>query len=451
MSIHLLSGNDRTLIDLLSSGLDDLKELDNQLYSILGLEHSRQMNELMMVASCSIVPAAVLICQAMSAGNVTAEGYPGKRYHAGCGNVDSMERMAVERAKQAFHAQYANVQPHSASSANQIVLFSLLNPGDTILGLNMPSGGHLSHGARISYSGTCFNAVSYGLTEDFLIDYDQVERLAVEHRPKLIICGTTAYPRQIDFKRFRDIADQVGAYLLADISHTAGLVIAGLHPSPIDYAHITTTCTHKQLFGPRGGLILSGKDAGMFLDDKNKTLAEHLQKAVFPFFQGAPIPNMIAAKAAALQMTQTGTYLATMQRIVDNARTLSAELKSMGFDVITQGTDTHIVLLDMTRMGITGTVAERGLEQCGVIVNKNNVPNRGVRSNAAMGIRLGTNSLSQRGFGPAEMRECAAIISEVTRGITGGTVDTLAVKETVRKEVKAQVQDLCNRFPFYPL
>lgn len=449
MKFNYWSTNDHTLIDLLANGLDDLKEFDNQLYSLFCVEHKRQMNELMMVASCSIVPPAVLICQSMSAGNVTAEGYPGRRYHAGCENIDAIENAAIERAKQVFHAQYVNVQPHSASSANHIVLFSLLNPGDTILGMDLPSGGHLSHGAKISYSGTCFNAVSYSLTEDFLIDYDQVESLAIKHRPKLIICGTTAYPRQVDFKRFREIADKVGAYLLADISHIAGLVIAGLHPSPIDYAHVTTTCTHKQIFGPRGGLILSGKDAGMLLHDKKKSLAEHLQRAVFPFFQGAPIPNMIAAKAVALQLTQTENYKTTMYRILDNSRVLGAALMSLGFDIITGGTDTHIVLIDLTRNGISGNLAERALEQCGIIVNKNNVPNRNSKSTISMGIRLGTNSLAQRGFGQIEMMCCAEIISKVIGNMTGDTWDTVAVNDSIRKNVREQVGELCNRFPIF--
>lgn len=435
------------LKELLSNGLEEVSTVDSNLFHILNEEYNRQKSELMMVASCSLVSPAVLACQAMIPTNVTAEGYPGKRYHAGCGQIDKIEQLAIDRAKVLFNAEYANVQPHSATTANQIVMYSLLQPNDTILGLNLNSGGHLSHGAKVSYSGTYFNAVKYGLKENYEIDYEQVEQLALEHKPKLIICGTTAYPREIDFKRFRIIADKVGAYLLADISHIAGLVISGLHPSPIDYAHITTTCTHKQLFGPRGGLILLGKDSKKIISDSGLALDDHFQKAVFPFFQGAPILNMITAKAMALKLAATPEYKQTMKKIVENAKSLSEYLQKLGFSVISNGTDNHIVLVDLDSKNVTGDIVEKALEQCGIIVNKNGVPRSQRSSNAPSGIRIGTNSLAQRGMGKEEMKICAELIDHVVTHIELDTLGNFTINSTVKDNVQRRVQDLCKEFP----
>ncbi len=284
------------LSDFAQQGVALLRDEDPVLYELVEREYERQQNSLAMVASCSPTHPSVLACEGTFTSNVTAEGYPGARFHAGCEFVDQFEQLAIDRAKAALKAQYANVQPHTASTANQVVMASLLKPGDTLLGMDLDSGGHLSHGAKVNISGRFFNAVAYGLDKDGFLDYDQAQRLALEHRPKLIICGTTAYPRTIDWNRFRQIADQVDAYLLADITHILGLVITGHHPSPIDVAHVTTTCTHKQLYGPRGGLILMGKDFETLGPDGKTTLAQLMQRGVFPFLQGAPIVNNIVAK-----------------------------------------------------------------------------------------------------------------------------------------------------------
>ena len=342
--------------ELFEKGIEEIQKENSKMLDILTSEYSRQKSVLMMVASCSYAHPSVLACMGMPIVNITAEGYPAARYHAGCCQVDKIETMAIENAKLAFGAEYVNVQPHSATTANEIIAYSLVKPGGTILGMSLNSGGHLSHGAKVSFSGTDFNVIRYGLDKDFLIDYDQVEELALQYRPKMIICGTTAYSRKIDFKRFREIADKVNAYLLADISHIAGLVIAGLHESPIDYAHITTTCTHKQLFGPRGGLILSGKDAKRKLKDENITLEDKLQRAVFPFFQGAPMMNLIGAKAICLEMSMREEFSETMKLIVNNARVLADSLKERGFSVVSNMTENHIVLLDLSDKGSIWTV-----------------------------------------------------------------------------------------------
>ncbi len=290
----------RTLAEFALQGLELLYEEDQTLYGLLEREYHRQASTLTMIAASSVADPSVLACEGMVVTKVTTEGYPGARFHAGCEFVDQIEQLAIQRAKTAFGARYANVQPHSGSSANEIVMFSLLQPGDTVLGLDLDCGGHLTHGAKASVSGQYFKAVGYGLDPEGFIDYDQVHRLAVEHKPKLIITGASSYPRIIDFKRFREIADQIGAFVLADISHIAGLVVAGEHPSPIDHAHFTTTSTYKQLYGPRGGLILIGKDHDRISPDGERTFAEMIQRAVFPFFQGTPHLSTIAAKARAL-------------------------------------------------------------------------------------------------------------------------------------------------------
>lgn len=433
-------------------GIKRLEEQDFEMYSALRDEYERQNNELMMVASCSVVSPEVLACLGSHIVNVTAEGYPGKRYHAGCREVDRVESLAIERAKSVFHAKYANVQPHSATTANEIVLFSLLNSGDTILGMEMQSGGHLSHGANVSFSGKCFHAEKYGLDNNFLIDYDEVEKKAQQCLPKLIICGTTAYPRKINFKRFREIADSVDAYLVADVSHIAGLILAGKHESPIDWAHVTTTCTHKQLMGPRGGLILSGEDYNTKLKNgEEKTIADHFQTAVFPFFQGAPVMNMIAAKSAALKICQTVFFKSLMIQIVANAKSLSTSFQDLGYHVTSGGTDNHLILIDLTEKNITGSVAEKALEECGIIVNKNSIPNKKLKIKEPMGIRLGTNSLTQRGCTESDMVKCAQLIDKILSSVVM-LEENYMLPEGIKYEVRKEVYKICqnHRLPDYP-
>lgn len=439
------------LSDLLVRGVKHIEEINPDFMQILEREYIRQKSVLMMVASSSYVSPGVLACMGMPTVNITAEGYPHARYHAGCVEVDKIEEVAIANAKRVFNAAYANVQPHSATTANEIVTYSLVKPGGLIMGMNLSSGGHLSHGASVSYSGSDFQVVRYGLDENYLIDYDKVEELALQHQPKMIICGTTAYCRKIDFKRFREIADKVGAYLLADISHISGLVIAGLHESPIDYAHVTTTCTHKQLFGPRGGLILSGKDAKSKIIGEDITLEDKLQRAVFPFFQGAPMINLIAAKAIALELAGSLEYTQTMQRVVDNAKMLAKCLHNVGFDIISSGTENHIVLVDLSNKCIGGDVAEKALEECGIIVNKNGVPNNKINGNNTSkrpaGIRIGTNSISQRKMTAEAVRKCASMIADVLNNTYGDSLDTCKVDDAVKHDVLRKVDELCKEYP----
>lgn len=433
--------------DLLTTGVDRLGDEDPELLDLLDREVRRQGSTLSMVASSSAVDPSVLACQASPAVNVTAEGYPGRRYHAGCAVVDEIESLAIERAKLAFGARYANVQPHTATTANHTVLTALLSPGDTLLGMELTQGGHLTHGSPAAFSGQYFTAVGYGLDEHGLIDYDQVERLAALHRPKVIICGATAYSRRVDFARFRAIADSVGAYLMADISHTAGLVAAGLHPSPIDHAHVTTTCTHKQLFGPRGGLILCGRDADTPAPRGNGTLAEYLQRAVFPFSQGAPVLNAIAAKARTLARVRTADFRALAERIVADASALADLLADSGYRVVSGGTENHIVLLDLTATGFSGLVAERALDACNITVNKNRVPADRRSAFVTSGLRLGTNSLARRGMAARDMAVCAELLDEVLREVRPVDDRGFELAAGVRERVAGEVARVCERFP----
>lgn len=434
-------------------GIKSLYEEDLPLYNLLEQEYRRQMSVLTMVAASSIAAPSTLVCEGMVTSNVTTEGYPKARFHAGCEVIDEIEQMAIERAKEVFHARYVNVQPHSGTSANEIVLFSLLKPGDTIMGLELNSGGHLTHGARASISGRYFNSIGYGLDKDGFIDYDQVYSLASRYRPRLIICGASAYPRAIDFKRFREIADVVGAFLLADISHIAGLVGAGEHPSPIDYAHFTTTSTYKQLYGPRGGLILMGKDATNTAPGGKKTLAELIQKAVFPLFQGTPHINTIAAKARALARVMSPEFKRLAHRIVTNAKCLAQALTEQGYRVLTGGTDNHVVLIDVLAKGLTGVVAERALEECLIIVNKNRIPGDKKSAQITSGLRLGTNSLAFREMGENEMSHCADLINRVLSTIIVSGETEYSLARQTKEAVQADVRELCLRFPIpgYPL
>lgn len=445
--------NEPLLATMTRRGVEHLYKDDPFLYELLEREYYRQANVLTMVAASSIVDPSVLVCEGMVPVNVTAEGYPGARFHAGCAIIDDIERLAIDRAKAAFHAQYANVQPHSASTANQIVMCSLLKPGDTLLGMELDSGGHLTHGAKPSISGQYFKAIGYGLNEAGDIDYEQVWRLARQFRPKLIICGATAYPRTINFQRFREIADEVGAFLLADVTHIAGLIVAGEHPNSIDHAHFTTTCTHKQLYGPRGGLILMGKDYDKLAPDGKRTLAEMIQKAVFPFLQGAPNLNSIAAKARALGLVMRPEFKRLAQRIVADARALAAAFIERGYRVITGGSDNHIVVVDVLASGLTGVVAQRALEECGIIVNKNRIPGDTKSPLVTSGIRLGTNSLALREMGPEQMRECVELIHQVFSSVTTLGDNDYRLDPAVKESVQAEVRRLCRQFPIpcYPL
>lgn len=428
-------------------GLEILHQDDLALYELLEAEYYRQANTLIMVASSSIVDPSVLACESTVAGNVTAEGYPQKRFHAGCNIIDEIEQLAINRAKYAFKSRYANVQPHSASTANEIVMSTLLKPGDTILGMELQFGGHLTHGSKASMSGQFFHAIGYGLNDQGFIDYEQIAQMAREVKPKLIICGATAYPRIVDFQRFREIADEVGAFLLADISHIAGLVVAGIHPSPIDHAHITTTCTHKQLYGPRGGLILMGRDAATIPSGSKRSLAEMMQRGVFPFFQGAPILNAIAAKARALAMVVTPEFKTVAERIVVDSRALAQWFIDRGYHVLSGGTDNHIVLLNVAKNGLTGIIAEHALEESNIIVNKNRIAGDTKSATITSGIRLGTNTLALRGMGPDEMRRCAEAIHKVLSSIRVLGESQYHLDTSVRETVRADVQQLCSQFP----
>jgi glycine hydroxymethyltransferase len=353
--------------------------------------------------------------------------------------VDQVERIAIERACRAFGARYANVQPHSGTSANQIVMFGLLRPGDTVLGLALDAGGHLSHGSKASVSGVYFHGVGYGVDAGGRIDIDEVRRLAREHRPRLIVAGASAYPRTVDFRAFREVADEAGAYLLADISHVAGLVAAGEHPSPIDHAHFTTTSTYKQLFGPRGGLVLMGRDHDAPAPDGRGTLSG--------LVQGTPNLAAVAAKASALAWVASPEFRHVARRITAGARAFAAALKGRGYTLVSGGTDNHIVLVDVSTRGLTGVVAERALEECGIVVNKNRIP--GDRRNALVtsGVRFGTNSLALRGIGPAEMAHCAALVDMVLCAVHPRGEKEYELAPAIAARVRDNVRRLCADFP----
>lgn len=439
---------------VLRDGGAALADRDPRLHDMLVRELVRQQNCLSLVASSSVADPVVLAAAASPAVNVTAEGYPGRRYHAGCAVLDEIEALAVERARRLFGASYANVQPHSASTANYTVLSTLMRPGDRMLGMALDQGGHLTHGSPKAMAGQYFSSIGYGLTGDGAIDYAQVRRLAREYRPRVIVCGATAYPRRIDFSLFRAIADDVGAYLVADISHTAGLVAAGLHPSPVQQAHVTTTCTHKQLYGPRGGIIMSGADASGPAPRGQGTLADFLQRAVFPFSQGAPAMNAIAAKAHALELAAAPSFTVTMRAVVALAAELAAGLSGLGYRIVTGGTDNHIVLVDFGASGPTGLAAERALEECGIIVNKNHVPGDTRPPLVTSGMRLGTNTIAARGMTALQARTCAELVHRVLAQVSSAPGFRPAGQswERLRDDVRRDVREMCGQFPLpgYP-
>lgn len=416
----------------------DLETVDPEVYAATRGELNRQQTQIELIASENITSKAVLDAQGTVFTNKYAEGYPGRRYYGGCEFADVIENLARDRAKELFGAKYANVQPNSGSQANQGVFQALLQPGDTILGLSLASGGHLTHGAAPNQSGKWFNSVQYGVREDDnLIDYDEVQRLADEHKPQMIIGGASAYPRQIDFARLREIADSVGAYLLVDMAHYAGLIAGGSYESPVPHAHITTTTTHKTLRGPRGGMILTN-DLDIF---------KKINSAIFPGIQGGPLMHVIAGKAVAYGEALKPEFKVYAKAIVDNARVLAATLKEGGADIVSGGTDSHIVLLDLRPKGLVGNVTEQALERAGMTCNKNAVPYDPEPPMTTSGVRLGTPAATTRGFGTAEWKQVGEMIIEVLDGLKANGEDGNAAVEAA---VKEKVSALCARFPIYP-
>lgn len=410
---------------------DDLKTSDPGVNEAIQLELKRQQNQVELIASENIVSRAVLEAQGSILTNKYAEGYCGKRYYGGCNYIDIVEKLAIDRVKQLFNCSFANVQPHSGSQANQGVMMALLQPGDTILGMSLAHMGHLTHGAAPNQSGKWFKAIQYGVRkEDGLIDYEEVSRLAHEHKPKLIIAGASAYPRIIDWKRFREIADQVGAYLLVDMAHYAGLVAGGVYPSPLSHAHVVTATTHKTLRGPRGGIILSN----------DEELGKKLNSAIFPGIQGGPLCHVIAAKAVCFKEALDPSFKVYAQAVIDNAKALAEELIKGGLDIVSGGTDSHIVLVDLRRKGLTGNVVEKSLERAGMTCNKNAIPFDPEKPMVTSGIRLGTPASTSRGFGEAEFRAIGRMIVE--------TLDGLGI-EAIEKDVRNRIERLCRDFPIY--
>ncbi|MEM6680805.1 MAG: serine hydroxymethyltransferase [Pseudomonadota bacterium] len=414
-----------------------IADADPAVFASISGELARQQDQIELIASENIVSRAVMEAQGSVMTNKYAEGLPGKRYYQGCAQVDIAEELAIDRAKQLFGCCFANVQPHSGAQANGAVMLALTTPGDTILGMSLAAGGHLTHGAPPSQSGKWFNAVQYGVTPDtHLIDYDAVEALALEHQPKIIIAGGSAYPRQIDFARFREIADKVGAYLHVDMAHFAGLVAAGVHPSPFPHAHVVTTTTHKTLRGPRGGLILS--------DDAE--LGKKFNSAVFPGLQGGPLMHVIAAKAVAFGEALQPQFKDYAAKVIENAQVLANTLKAAGCDIVAGGTDTHVVLVDLRPKGITGKAADEALERAHITCNKNGVPFDPEKPFITSGIRLGTPAGTTRGFGSAEFRQIGDLIAKVVDGLAAHGEEGNAAIEA---EVRAQVSTLCKAFPIY--
>ncbi len=412
-----------------------LRDNDPEIFAAIGEELTRQQTQIELIASENIVSAAVLEAQGTVLTNKYAEGYPGRRYYGGCEFVDIAERLAIDRARRLFGCAFANVQPHSGAQANQAVFLALLKPGDTVLGLSLAAGGHLTHGAAPNLSGRWFDAIQYGVRrEDALIDFDEVERLARERRPKLIIAGGSAYPRIIDFARFRQIADAVGAFFMVDMAHFAGLVAGGVYPNPLPHAHVVTTTTHKTLRGPRGGMVLCN----------DEEIGKKINSAVFPGLQGGPLMHVIAAKAVAFGEALQPAFKDYAAAVVGNARVLAEALIGGGLAIVSGGTDSHLMLVDLRPKKLTGRDVESALERAGITCNKNGIPFDPEKPTVTSGIRLGTPAATTRGFGQAEFREVGALIVEVLDAMTKST-ETRDAETRVRRKV----QDLCTRFPIY--
>ncbi|MCE5973908.1 serine hydroxymethyltransferase [Sinirhodobacter sp. WL0062] len=417
---------------------ESLATRDPELFNSITDELGRQRDEIELIASENIVSKAVMEAQGSVMTNKYAEGYPGKRYYGGCQFVDVAENLAIDRAKALFGCEFANVQPNSGSQANQGVFNALLKPGDTILGMNLASGGHLTHGAAPNQSGKWFNAVQYGVRQqDNRIDYDEVAALAKEHQPKLIIAGGSAIPRQIDFAKFREIADSVGAFLMVDMAHFAGLVAGGAHPSPFPYADVATTTTHKTLRGPRGGMILTN----------NEEIAKKVNSAIFPGIQGGPLMHVIAAKAVAFGEALRPEFKVYAEQVIANAQALADELMKGGLDIVTGGTDTHVMLVDLRPKGVKGNATDKALGRAHITCNKNGIPFDPEKPTVTSGIRLGTPAGTTRGFGEAEFRQIGRMIIKVVDGLAANGEDN---NDAVEAEVRKEVSELCAKFPLYP-
>jgi glycine hydroxymethyltransferase len=409
--------------------LDEVRKTDPDVYNAIIGEEKREKDKILLIASENYTSKAVLEVQGSVFTNKYAEGYPHRRYYGGCEFADRIEELAIERARKLFGAEYVNVQPHSGSQANMAVFFTVLKPGDTVLGMNLSHGGHLTHGARVNFSGFLYNPVYYGVGRDGYIDYDEVRRLARQHRPRLIVTGASAYSRVIDFKAFSDIAREVDAFLLADIAHIAGLIAGGVHPSPFPHADFVTTTTHKTLRGPRGGLIMCREEFGKKID-----------KMIFPGIQGGPLVHVIAAKAVALKEALSEEFRNYQKQIVANAKRLSEELLSKGFEIISGGTDNHLMLLNLTGKGITGKDAETALDLAGITVNKNAIPYDENPPAITSGIRLGTPCVTTRGMKEGEMEEIASLVDRVINN---------SMDESTLSGIRQRVLELCNAFPIY--
>ena len=413
-----------------------LAETDPDILKAIEDEYGRQQDQIELIASENIVSRAVLDAMGQLMTNKYAEGYPGRRYYGGCEHVDVAETLAIDRAKKLFDCEFVNVQAHSGSQANQAVFLALIEPGDTILGMSLAAGGHLTHGAPPNESGKWFDAIQYGVRrDDHLIDFDEVEQLATEHKPKLIIAGGSAYPRVIDFQKFRDIADKVGAYMMVDMAHFAGLVATGLHPSPLPIADIVTTTTHKTLRGPRGGMILS----------RDADIGKKINSAIFPGLQGGPLMHIIAAKAVAFGEALKPEFKIYIQAVCDNARALAGVMVERGLDIVSGGTDTHLMLVDLRPKKLTGKAAEASLENAAIACNKNGVPFDPEKPMVTSGVRLGSPAATSRGFGIEEFTEVGNMIGDVLDGLAANPDDN----SKAEGEVKAKVQELCGRFPIY--
>jgi len=414
----------------------NLKEADKELFNSVQAEFTRQQNHIELIASENIVSKAILEAQGSVLTNKYAEGYPGKRYYGGCEHVDVSEKLAIERAKKLFNCNFANVQPHSGAQANGAVYLALIKPGDTILGMSLNSGGHLTHGAKPAQSGKWFNAIHYDVDrETGLIDYENVEKLALENKPKLIIAGGSAYSRIIDFKRFREISDKVGAYLLVDMAHFSGLVAGGLYPNPTKFADVVTSTTHKVLRGPRGGIILTNSE----------DLIKKFNSAIFPGLQGGPLMHVIAAKAVCFKEALDDEFKIYVKNVINNAKVLSDKLSKNGFKIFSGGTDTHLMLLDLRTFNVTGKDAESSLGRANITCNKNGIPFDTQSPMITSGIRLGTPACTTRGFGPNEFNLIADLITKVIKGLSENSSNN----SKIEKEVQKEVIDLCSSFPIY--
>lgn len=407
--------------------LDSIKKQDPQIYESIKLEMERQSNKIEMIASENFTSKAVMEAMGSQLTNKYAEGYPGKRYYGGCEYVDIAENLARDRMMELFGGEYANVQPHSGSQANMAVYFAMLEPGDKILGMNLSHGGHLTHGSPVNFSGKLYEVISYGVNDEGYIDYDELREIALKEKPKMIVAGASAYARTIDFKKFREICDEIDAYLMVDMAHIAGLVAAGVHPNPVPYADFVTTTTHKTLRGPRGGAILCKEKYGKAID-----------KSIFPGIQGGPLMHIIAAKAVCFKEAMSEEFKEYQRKVIDNAKALAKALQDRDFNIVSGGTDNHLLLIDLRNKNITGKKAEHLLDEIGITANKNTVPNETQSPFVTSGIRIGTPAITTRGFGKEEMIEIADIIS--------WTIDN---REGDLTEAKERVKALCDKFPLY--